>query len=64
MKLIDVSDYDGHSISVRADLIESVREPSGRVNDHGGMMLTTGRSISFNSDSTAARVKKELREEP
>lgn len=60
MKLSTFSDYDGHQVTVRADLIESVRQPSGRVHDHGGLMLTSGRSHSFNSDSTAKRIEQEL----
>lgn len=62
MRLITFRDYDGQTVSVRADLIESVRRPSGRVHDHGGLMVTTGRSYSFESDSTAERVERELQE--
>lgn len=62
MRLISFSDYDGHTIAVPADQVESVREPSGRVHDHGGLILKSGRSHSFNSDSTARRIIEELRE--
>lgn len=60
MRLITFSDYDGHTQTVRADQIESIRRPSGRVHDHGGLMLTSGRWHGFNSDSTAERIEKEL----
>ena len=60
MRLITFSDYDGHTVTVRADLIESIRRPSGRVNDHGGLTLTTGRSYGFRSDSTAQQIEREL----
>jgi len=60
MKLIEFSDYDGNRVSVRADLIESVRRPSGRVHDHGGLMLVSGRYHGFQSDSTAEQILQEL----
>lgn len=62
MRLITFSDYDNHTVTVRADQIESIREPSGRVHDHGGLVLTSGRSHGFNSDSTAQRIRRELEE--
>ncbi len=60
MHLITFSDYDGRHVAVPADQIESVRRPSGSPNDHGGMVLVSGRSYGFNSDSTAERIEREL----
>lgn len=60
MKLITFTNYDGVSITVPLCEIESIREPSGRVNDHGGLILKSGRGWSFHSDSTATNIKAEL----
>lgn len=57
------SDFDGRDTVIPLNVVEQVCFPSGRVHDHGGVRLISGRYISFQSDSTAQRLSDALAQE-
>jgi hypothetical protein len=63
MRMVTFSDYNGCEVSVPLSHIQAVRAPSGRVNDFGDLLLTSGQRYGFNSDSTARRIIQEMMED-
>lgn len=61
MLFIEILNYDDRTESVRADLIESVVKPSGRVHDGGAVVLIGGRRIAL-SDRSSGQCERILRE--
>ena len=56
MDVVEVYNFDGDKVTVPVRQIESVRKPSGRSRDNGGLGLLSGRTITFGSDGEAERV--------
>lgn len=54
--IYEFSDYDGNKVIIDLRQIEQIRRPSGRVHDHGGVILVSGRYVGFSSDSEAMRM--------
>lgn len=64
MKLVEVWNYDNRYETVRIDQIQSVLKPTGRLNEHGGLVLVTGRRIAFGQDGEAEKVIRVMKAAP
>lgn len=62
MKLFSFTNYDHVEVTIPLTQVESIRFPSGRVHDMGGVTLVSGRVINFCCDGTAQKLKATLEE--